>query len=34
VFPAADVGIVGDWHDVLPLLLKELTRIETASSTV
>jgi electron transfer flavoprotein alpha subunit len=34
VFSASDVGIVGDWHEVLPLLLKELTRVATLSSTV
>ena len=33
VFATADVGIVGDWHEVLPALLKELTRVETLSST-
>ncbi|MDQ1519044.1 MAG: hypothetical protein QOI55_117 [Actinomycetota bacterium] len=26
VFDAADVGIVGDWHDVVPLLVAELER--------
>jgi electron transfer flavoprotein alpha subunit len=25
VFGAADVGIVGDWHEVLPLLVGEIT---------
>ncbi len=24
VFDAADVGVVGDWRDVLPLLLREI----------
>ena len=24
VFDAADVGIVGDWHEVLPLLVREI----------
>src|SRR6185437_15598041 len=27
IFDAADVGIVGDWRDVLPLLLAELARL-------
>lgn len=29
VFEAADIGIVGDWHDVVPLLVAELTRVTT-----
>ncbi|MGZ6973715.1 MAG: FAD-binding protein [Acidimicrobiia bacterium] len=32
VFDAADVGIVGDWHDVLPLLLRELQPFGVATS--
>ncbi len=31
VFGTADVGIVGDWHDVVPILVKELTRVSTES---
>jgi electron transfer flavoprotein alpha subunit len=27
VFQAADIGIVGDWHDVVPLLVVELERV-------
>jgi electron transfer flavoprotein alpha subunit len=27
IFDAADVGIVGDWHDVLPLLVAELEAV-------
>lgn len=27
VFDAADIGIVGDWHDVVPLLVTELARV-------
>lgn len=26
VFEASDIGIVGDWHDVVPLLVEELSR--------
>ncbi|HZP27337.1 MAG TPA: FAD-binding protein [Acidimicrobiia bacterium] len=31
VFGACDIGIVADWHDVLPLLVKELTRVATVT---
>jgi electron transfer flavoprotein alpha subunit len=27
VFDTADVGIVGDWRDVLPLLVAEIQRV-------
>ncbi|MCJ7437224.1 MAG: FAD-binding protein [Acidimicrobiia bacterium] len=30
VFQAADIGIVGDWHDVVPLLVAEITRAAAA----
>jgi electron transfer flavoprotein alpha subunit len=29
IFQAADVGIVADWHDALPLLVDELRRALT-----
>ncbi len=31
VFDGADLGIVGDWHEVVPLLVAELTRTTTAA---
>jgi electron transfer flavoprotein alpha subunit len=34
VFGAADVGIVGDWHEVVPLLVRELSRAGRISSGV
>ena len=27
IFDAADAGIVGDWHEALPLLVAELQRL-------
>lgn len=33
IFPAADVGIVADWRDALPLLVSELRRVQPAAST-
>jgi electron transfer flavoprotein alpha subunit len=34
VFGVADVGIVGDWREVVPLLVRELSRAGRISSTV
>ncbi|MCU1459748.1 MAG: electron transfer flavoprotein beta subunit [Actinomycetia bacterium] len=31
VFETADVGIVGDWREVLPLLVQEIERVTTAA---
>jgi len=31
VFDAADVGIVADWHEVVPLLVAELERVKAAA---
>ncbi len=33
VFDAADVGIVGDWREVVPLLVAELDRVDALSAT-
>ena len=30
VFEASDLGIVGDWHEVVPLLVAELARVAAA----
>jgi electron transfer flavoprotein alpha subunit len=32
VFQAADVGIVGNWHEVVPLLVAEIERLHAAAS--
>ncbi len=32
IFATADVGIVGDWHDVLPLLVEELSARATIAT--
>ena len=32
VFQAADIGIVGDWHEVVPLLVAELERAAAAGA--
>jgi len=31
IFEAVDLGIVGDWHEVVPLLVRELTPAESAA---
>ncbi len=33
VFDSADIGIVGDWHDVVPLLVDELVGAGVASGS-
>jgi electron transfer flavoprotein alpha subunit len=31
VFDACDIGMVGDWHDIVPLLAEQLRRVGTTS---